>query len=69
MDAAIAIGDANIHNWDYIALVFYPTRAAFLDMMTSQAYETDCEPLRTAACVEHVIVAATEAYTKLMPRA
>lgn len=63
---ATAVGDAERHHWDYIALVFYPTRAAFLDMLTCNAYETVSEPLRRAACAEHVIVATTEAYSKLV---
>ena len=64
---ATAVGDADVHKWDYIALVYYPTRAAFLDMLTCAAYETVSEPLRVAACAEHVIVATTEAYSKMTP--
>ena len=66
---AIAVGDPATHPWHYVALVFYPTRAAFLDMMTSEAYQTTSEPLRVAACAEHVIVATTEAYSKLVATA
>ena len=64
-----AVGDAVRHNWDYVALVYYPTRAAFLDMMTSDTYETVCDPLRVAGCAEHVIVAATEGFSKPSPSA
>jgi uncharacterized protein (DUF1330 family) len=64
---ATAVGDADAHRWDYVALVYYPTRAAFLDMMTCQPYETVSEPLRVAACAEHVILATTEAYSKMLP--
>ena len=64
---ATAVGDAAVHKWDYVALVYYPTRAAFLDMLTCAAYETVSEPLRVAACAEHVIVATTEAYSKMTP--
>lgn len=64
---ATAVGDADAHKWDYVALVYYPTRAAFLDMMTSDAYQSVSEPIRVAACAEHVIVATTEAYSKMAP--
>lgn len=66
---ATAVGNADAHRWDYVALVYYPTRAAFLDMMTSPEYETVSDPLREAACAEHVIVAATEGFSKLSPLA
>ena len=64
---ATAVGDADAHQWDYVALVYYPTHAAFLDMLTCAAYETVSEPLRVAACADHVILATTEAYSKMMP--
>ena len=38
--------------------------AAFIDMMTSADYETRCDPHRTNGCVEHVIIATSEAYSK-----
>lgn len=66
---ATAVGDVERHKWDYVALVYYPTRAAFLDMMTSHTYETVCDPVREAACAEHVIVAATEGFSKPSPLA
>ena len=50
--------------WDYLALVYYPTVAAFIDMMTSQDYEQRCDPHRTNGCAEHVIIATREAYSK-----
>lgn len=62
---ATAIGNTEAHRWDYVALVFYPTRRAFLDMMTSEVYATQSEPLRRAACAEHVIIATNEAYSKM----
>lgn len=66
---ATAMGDTDAHKWDYAALVYYPTRAAFLDMLTSEIYETVSEPLRRAACAEHVIIATREAYSKMaMPK-
>ena len=64
---ATAVGDPDMHRWDYVALVYYPTRGAFLDMMTSDAYQTGSEPIRVAACDDHVIIAVSEAYSKMAP--
>jgi uncharacterized protein (DUF1330 family) len=61
---AVALGEQGGHRWDYLALVYYPTVAAFVDMMTSADYETGCDPHRTNGCAEHVIIATTEAYSK-----
>ena len=61
---AVALGVADAHQWDYLALVYYPTVAAFIDMMTSQEYEQRCDPHRTNGCAEHVIIATKEAYSK-----
>jgi uncharacterized protein (DUF1330 family) len=59
----VLIGDSVGDDWDLVALVSYPSRAAFIDMVTSPKYEeahTDrergldrtvllaCEPLRNA---------------------
>ena len=60
---AVALGpDGNA--WDYLALVYYPSVAAFLDMMTSDDYETKCDPHRRNGCAEHVIICTKEAYSK-----
>src|SRR6202012_4289006 len=32
---AVALGVEDGNQWDYVALVYYPTVAAFIDMMTS----------------------------------
>lgn len=61
---AVALGVEEKHQWDYLALVYYPTVAAFIDMMTSHDYETRCDPHRTNGCAEHVIIATKEAYSK-----
>ena len=61
---AVALGAAAGNQWDYLALVYYPTVSAFIDMMTSADYETRCDPHRTNGCAEHVIIATKEAYTK-----
>jgi uncharacterized protein (DUF1330 family) len=61
---AIALGAEAGNRWDYLALVYYPTVASFIDMMTSADYETRCDPHRTSGCAEHVIIATKEAYSK-----
>ena len=61
---AVALGPEAGHQWDYLALVYYPTVAAFIDMMTSEDYEQRCDPHRTNGCAEHVIIATKEAYSK-----
>lgn len=61
---AVALGFEAGNTWDYLALVYYPTVAAFIDMMTSQDYEQRCDPHRTNGCAEHVIIATREAYNK-----
>ena len=61
---AVALGEPDGNRWDYLALVFYPTVAAFIDMMTSADYEHRCDPHRRNGCEEHVIIATEEAYSK-----
>jgi uncharacterized protein (DUF1330 family) len=61
---AVALGRQDGNQWDYLALVYYPTVSAFIDMMTSADYETRCDPHRTNGCAEHVILATREAYSK-----
>jgi uncharacterized protein (DUF1330 family) len=61
---AVALGQPHGHQWDYLALVYYPSVAAFVDMMTSEDYETRCDPHRRNGCAEHVIIATAEAYSK-----
>ena len=60
----VALGRQDGNQWDYLALVYYPTVAAFIDMMTSQDYEQRCDPHRTNGCAEHVIIATKVAYSK-----
>ena len=61
---AVALGVEAGNQWDYLALVYYPTVSAFIDMMTSADYEMSCDPHRTNGCAEHVIIATKEAYSK-----
>lgn len=60
----VALGPHAGNDWDFVALVFYPSVAAFLDMMTSDAYEREADPHRVNGCAEHVIIATSEAYSK-----
>ena len=61
---AVAFGDASADRWDYVVLVRYPSRAAFLDMMGSPEYAAANEH-RELAVERHVILAATETYSKM----
>jgi hypothetical protein len=60
----VALGSEAGHQWDYLALVYYPTVVAFIDMMTSEDYEQRCDPHRINGCAEHVVIATREAYSK-----
>jgi hypothetical protein len=63
----VLIGDSENDAWDLVALVSYPSRSAFVDMVTSPKYEQahehrargldrtvllPCEPLRSALSPE-----------------
>src|SRR3954468_9653124 len=61
---AVALGLQDGNVWDYLALVYYPSVAAFVDMMTSADYETRCDPHRHNGCEAHVIICTSEAYSK-----
>jgi uncharacterized protein (DUF1330 family) len=61
---AVALGPEQGNQWDYLALVYYPSVAAFIDMMTSADYENRCDPHRRNGCADHVIIATREAYSK-----
>lgn len=61
---AVALGKQDGNRWDYLALVYYPSVAAFLDMMTSADYESRCDPHRRNGCADHVIICTKEAYSK-----
>ena len=61
---AVALGEVEANRWDYLALVYYPSVAAFIDMMTSADYERRCDPHRHNGCERHVIICTKEAYSK-----
>lgn len=65
---AVALGSQTGNDWDFVALVHYPSVAAFIDMMTSAAYEAEADPHRRSACAEHLIIATSEAYSKFAAR-
>jgi uncharacterized protein (DUF1330 family) len=60
---AVALGVPDQHRWDYVALVRYPSRAAFLDMMTSAEYAA-ANVERENGCADHAIIAVSETYRK-----
>src|ERR1700730_5285290 len=61
---AVALGAEQGNQWDYVALVYYPTVAAFIDIMTSPDYEMKSDPHRRDGCAAHVIIATSESYSK-----
>jgi uncharacterized protein (DUF1330 family) len=61
---AVALGDVGADRWDYVVLVRYPSRALFVDMIRSPEYAA-ANALREQAVARHVVLASTEAYSKL----
>lgn len=61
---AVALGVQEAHRWDYVALVRYPSRAAFIEMMTSADYGV-ANVERENGCADHAIVAVRETYNTL----
>jgi uncharacterized protein (DUF1330 family) len=61
---AVALGVAEGNRWDYVALVRYPSRAAFIDMMTSPEYAR-ANVERDNGCAAHTIIAIRETYNRL----
>src|SRR3979490_2886731 len=53
---AVSLGSQDGNQWDYLALVYYPSVADFLDMMTSADYENLCDPHRPNGCARHAII-------------
>lgn len=60
----IALGEAEGPDWDYVALVYYPSIEAFLDMMTSPDYEAKSDPERKNGCADHLIICTQQSYSK-----
>lgn len=59
-----ALGDLGEGRWDWVVLVHYPSRAAFLEMMTSPEYAR-INADRENGVEDHVILAANQTYTKV----
>jgi len=64
----VAVGDLGDGRWDWVVVVWYPSRAAFMTMMTSPEYAI-ANIDRENAIEDHVILAASESYSKLSPGA
>lgn len=60
----VALGEPDRLRWDYVALVRYPSRAAFLAMMTSPEYAA-ANVERENGCSDHAIVATRQTYSNL----
>ena len=60
---AVALGVPDQHRWDYVALVRYSSRSAFLAMMRSPEYAV-ANVERENGCLAHAIVAMRETYRK-----
>jgi uncharacterized protein (DUF1330 family) len=62
----VALGSLADGDWDYVALVWYPRPAAFLEMMQSPEYAAG-NLHRENGTERHVILALHATYTKLAP--
>ena len=60
----VSFGEMADRPFDYVVLVQYPSRAAFLDMMTSDAY-AQANIHRENGVADHVILATRQTYSKL----
>ena len=58
-----AFGDPDATYWDHVVLVWYPSRQAFLDMVTSPAY-AEANVHRENGVDDHIILATTETYSR-----
>jgi uncharacterized protein (DUF1330 family) len=55
----VLIGDEAANGWDAIALVQYPSRQAFIDMVSDETYQKSHEH-REGGLAETVLIACTE---------
>ncbi len=58
---SVLIGDDDGDAWDLVLLVQYPSRKAFIEMVTSEEYEKVGEH-RTAALLDSRLIACTEQF-------
>jgi len=63
----VAIGDDDADAWDYVALVQYPNRRAFVDTVSSPDYAA-INHHRLNGLTKHVILPVREAFSKFAPR-
>ncbi len=59
----VAFGPPSTELWDYVVLVRYPSRAAFLDMVLSDDYARG-NVHRDNGVADHVIFASTETFSR-----
>ncbi len=55
--AEVALDEGGDTNWDFAAVVLYPSRQAFIDLVTSEQY-LDANEVRRKGIVKHVVLAA-----------
>ena len=63
----VLIGDSDADDWDLVALVSYPSRAAFIDMVTSPKYE-EAHAHRERGLDRTVLLACEPVLNALAPR-
>ena len=61
-----AYGDLNAKLWNFVVLVRYPSRKAFLDMVTSAAY-AKANLDRERGVEDHIILSSRQTYSKITP--
>ena len=60
----VFIGDVDANTWDAVALVSYPSRQSFVDMVTTPEYERAHEN-RAAGLADTVVIACTPVVSTL----
>ena len=63
----VSVGDLGDGRWDWVVLVQYPSRAAFLEMMTSPEYAA-INVDRENGVEDHVILSVNQTYSKLVSK-
>ena len=62
----VFIGDVDANAWDSVALVSYPNRQAFLDMISTPDYQ-EAHEHRSAGLEDTVLIACTPQLDRLRP--
>ncbi len=62
-----AVGDLGSDRWDWVVIVHYPSRSAFLEMMISAEY-AEINLHRENGVEDHVILSANQTYSKFVPK-